>query len=507
MAGIVSVALAAKLVKLFGTGDSGADSQGFMAIPMPGYPMSADDLDFNPDGARAKADPPKAEAARSSFARLVNLIPRGVGLIWDPSPSLVWDEYNRVLTQAEILPREPTRQEKRSLFEARKVLFELKAPDSEEFLVPWTESAKLQAYHAYKLAYETRVAGRMSLKLAAKGLKSQLNGAAKAVDESLRDWETLGYKNEVDAAYETIDQITSNNPRLAWADWKDDFKRSKRTDVAHDASYYDTYMYPDTFVDEARADDWMKLSMDSGEVAELTESARQVAGESLDVVSVAETKSQDVLIKSLSLEAAKIQIIRPWFTPNLIRSRSWKWRSPEMPPLSDGGRPPQGGMVAYATGLIFARNIKIEFADSPVRGAGNALAAGPLKIDPASVSGDRVTSKGIQLIAFICQRTHKSPNPPTSGLILVRNAGAFVATFSVQYVQSGDTRIEKSGEFPVLVTETLQLPADATDILVTVKIATFYKTWSVVGTYQFNKPVTKSFELTGVTWDWKCKEV
>ena len=84
--------------------------------------------------------------------------------------------------------------------------------------------------------------------------------------------------------------------------------------------------------------------------------------------------------------------------------------------LSDGGDPPQGQMVGYATELIFARNIAIEFAASPVDDAGGELAVGPLSIDPATVEGDRVASRGLQLIAFICQRTQRSPDPPTSGL-------------------------------------------------------------------------------------------
>ena len=94
----------------------------------------------------------------------------------------------------------------------------------------------------------------------------------------------------------------------------------------------------------------------------------------------------------------------------------------------------------------------------------------------------------------------------STGLISVKNSGAFVSSFSIQYAQNGKTKTVESGTFPVLVRKTLQLPADATDILVTVKIATFIKTWSVVATYQYDKPVTKSFELTGTTWNPEIKE-
>ena len=94
-----------------------------------------------------------------------------------------------------------------------------------------------------------------------------------------------------------------------------------------------------------------------------------------------------------------------------------------------------------------------------------------------------------------------------SGSITVKNQGGFVATFSVQYVQNRETVTEESGEFPIWVTKTLQLPVDATDILVTVKIATFVKIWTTVANYNYDTPVTKLFELTGETWSPECREV
>jgi len=509
MAGSVAVALAMKLVKLFGAGDPGADGQSFLAIQMPGWPMSADDLNLiRPGSDRAKASPVQASQARFSFARLVNLIPRRVGLYLDSSDHLVWDEYRRVLTDAVIVEREPKEQEKRSLFEARKVLFELKAPGSEEFLVPWTESAKLQAYHKYESIYGARVDVANAIDLAADGSRSQANQAAAAVHEALRDWEDLGYKNEVEAAFETIDQITGNTPRLAWADWKDAFKRSKRTDVVWDSVYYDTYLYPDTFFDDVHAENWMKLSMDSDEVAELTSDASQGGRESLEFVRRAAAKSQDVSIKRLSLEVARVQIIRPWFAPSVIKSRSWEWGDSGTQPISDGGSPPQGGMVAYATQAIFARNIDIEFAVSSVKSVGAVLLAGPLKIDPSSVAGNRATSKGMQLIAFICERTPKSPNRPAPGLISVRNTGAFVMRFAIRYEQGGKTIVAESGTFPALATKDIPIPRDATKISLKIEIMTFpwpAETWSTVATHDFDEPVKQLYKVSGETWDPKVE--
>ncbi len=96
---------------------------------------------------------------------------------------------------------------------------------------------------------------------------------------------------------------------------------------------------------------------------------------------------------------------------------------------------------------------------------------------------------------------------PESGAITVKNSGGFSARFSVVYQQGGATNTEDSGDFPVLVAKTINLPADAVEIILTVKIATFVAVWSDVAIYRYDKPVTKSFELTGLTMNPKCVEI
>ncbi len=94
-----------------------------------------------------------------------------------------------------------------------------------------------------------------------------------------------------------------------------------------------------------------------------------------------------------------------------------------------------------------------------------------------------------------------------SGSITIENSGVYVATFSVEYNQSGTTQTINSGDFQIANTKNIQLPADATNIIVRVKIATFIKTWSDVATYNFEAPVVKSYELTGTTLSPKIHEV
>ena len=90
--------------------------------------------------------------------------------------------------------------------------------------------------------------------------------------DALRVNASLDGGNLLEGRVETIDQITGNNPRLAWADWKDAFRRSRRTAIASESPYYETYLYPE-FSGDVPAENWMELTMDSDEVAELTASA------------------------------------------------------------------------------------------------------------------------------------------------------------------------------------------------------------------------------------------
>jgi hypothetical protein len=48
--------------------------------------------------------------------------------------------------------------------------------------------------------------------------------------------------------------------------------------------------------------------------------------------------------------------------------------------------------------------------------------------------------------------------------------------------------------------QTISIPADATDVVVVVEIQTFPPdTWTTVSTLRFAHPVTKSYELSGMT--------
>ena len=63
-------------------------------------------------------------------------------------------------------------------------------------------------------------------------------------------------------------------------------------------------------------------------------------------------------IDHVSFDYRSVAILRPWFKSSALTSRIWRSDDPELN-LSDGGDPPKGSCPAYATAVIFIRNLQV----------------------------------------------------------------------------------------------------------------------------------------------------
>jgi hypothetical protein len=100
-----------------------------------------------------------------------------------------------------------------------------------------------------------------------------------------------------------------------------------------------------------------------------------------------------------------------------------------------------------------------------------------------------------------------NPKSEQSGSVTVKNSGIFIASLSVSYVQDGVRKTKKTDNFPILVSKTIQLPQNAQDIEVLIKIATFIGDWSDLFSHTFPHLIEKKFELTGTTFKPTCTEL
>ena len=94
-----------------------------------------------------------------------------------------------------------------------------------------------------------------------------------------------------------------------------------------------------------------------------------------------------------------------------------------------------------------------------------------------------------------------------SGFIHVSCNGGFVARFSVKYNLNGKEIESDSGQFTSGVSKAILVPADATNIIVTVQEEWFISSWSTVAVYTFASPVKKCYDVTGTTLNAHCKEI
>ncbi|MEW6497866.1 MAG: hypothetical protein AB1589_36005 [Cyanobacteriota bacterium] len=349
MSGNAIMALMTKLELLF----SGAEGT-FLTFQNPGLPVSPRDLSFNLPQSESGLTPQEAHNASANFARLVNLVP-AYSSVWSSDGRLLWDEYRSVLTQALVASQ--------SLTEAQAA--ELRA--AEELVM--SDSPKLAAYMQYEKAYLDALEQYNARKLSAENStdpKIQQDWQVKEptykseVNRAYSDWVAKGYKAEIDEAFADIDRLTGRSPQLAWATWKQAFPSDPPLDL-QGQEFYETSFWPANFFKPDSQTHWTKLELDASEIGALSlkasNSIRQMGSRSGSATDDAQALGLE--ISRLSVELARVEVIRPWFKPNVFRSRFWKWPD-EREPLSDGQEPPQGSLLGYVVSMIFARNLEIK---------------------------------------------------------------------------------------------------------------------------------------------------
>jgi hypothetical protein len=148
--------------------------------------------------------------------------------------------------------------------------------------------------------------------------------------------------------------------------------------------------------------------------------------------STSTNSSVDVSNFNMKFLVTQVPLSRPWFSPEFLTNSAWRFKvGLGMSPLSDGGKPPKGQLVAYPTTAIFVRDIVVDFNElrnsassyTSQFSAGGGVSYGPFSLGGSysrSVGSRSFNSKitaqgleveGMQLIGFKCAILPKSPNP------------------------------------------------------------------------------------------------
>ena len=213
-------------------------------------------------------------------------------------------------------------------------------------------------------------------------------------------------------------------------------------------------------------------------------------------------------IRSVRMKYLLVQFRRPWLNFLLFESGGWYLsRQPEGFCSSGKTDENAGVLPLLPTGMLLARDISIDVEWSEREQAFLDAAASSRK--PAFLGPLPLHSQGsstsLQVVGWISSLVPYSPKASDlrPGSFLVRNNGAFVARFSAAWQQGGRPATKESGSFPVLAAKSIDIPADVRNVSIKIEIMTFpepVETWKTVATHQFDTPVKKCYELSGVTW-------
>ncbi|HEX4861167.1 MAG TPA: hypothetical protein VFV07_08025, partial [Rhizomicrobium sp.] len=175
-----------------------------------------------------------------------------------------------------------------------------------------------------------------------------------AIDAASSDWNTTGYKADVEAAQGTVARCEAHMPEAIWAQWRHLYNPDldRVTDPASNSSYALSGFTPGDLATQS----WTPLHLSGLEIAVL----KATAPLELQAIFGAVGQSD---IATISFEFRSCAVVRPWFTNAVSQSRFWKFADGSV--LSDGASPANGAWPAYVSAVVFVRNVQVTYASAP----------------------------------------------------------------------------------------------------------------------------------------------
>jgi len=224
-------------------------------------------------------------------------------------------------------------------------------------------------------------------------------------------------------------QLPAGGPTRTLQELKTNFELEKRSDMKGD-TYYQTDYSPDGFWKSIFDSQWKSYAF-SPQATSTKEvmSVRTATGCVSDL-------EFDTTGMSFTAEIILVTLMRPWWSPWLFSSTTWRYSPGSLAaPLSDGLTPPQGVMTMYPNAFLVARNVHLGLDMSRLKNASlptqieqaQALSWSAFQMKGANqstsmvgceanlkLSSDGLDSSGLQILGFSCNKLPKCPNPDLS---------------------------------------------------------------------------------------------
>jgi hypothetical protein len=386
-------------------------------------------------------NPATNQSDREAISKVLDRVP-GPSWIYTSTSYRVSDIYSNIVHHHIVPTNQLTDSEKQQLAAANTVLFLNGDPGQ-------GRSTKYSAYHDYQGKWEDAA---NAVEANRKPNGSVPPNFLHARQNAMTDWQTLGYKNDVDTALGTRESLTSRDPNLWFQQLSTQLSNAEENPGTPD-DFFPVTMYP-SYASWSTLTGWSTINMDASEIHNIATtdhtSSGGSAGAGFGLFSFNAGASHDSTdvhthsdsnISSISMDVIRIQIDRPWMEGWLFRSRGWDW-APGSPLagnlISDGATPPGSGnpnilMPYLPVGILVARNVKINGAigsndmtyhhdHTSVQGSAGW---GPFSISghyeedhtkqtfDATFSGNGITIPGMQIIGWYCEVLQKMPSRDT----------------------------------------------------------------------------------------------
>lgn len=399
-----------------------------------------------------------------NLARLCDMIPDTSGVkgdvtmnVWNPENTLS-QAYNHILKFSQVANFEPDEKTKakikrlRGLLQEKKIKKNIVTEEEEEVLQETAlvkmYNEKMQNYMNAALEYNNyRVNALAGTDPAAVHFWAMNASILRnKVMAAKNDWITNGFKEEYDQIAAYIAQVEGRSMLTLKQQYIDDLEKARLTGIASGSDFYFTSLLPGGFAESDSG--WTEFKFSSSDLKSNYKfnSKKGAGGGGLLLGGVAiggrgdkETRSLERKIDTknfrLSFKICQVAISRPWWNPNYITSKYWRFDKNNGQfkdnMVSNGKTPPDGMIPAYTTTAIFIKDLYLHFGESNKEitsemkkaSGGGFVSWGPFHAGgkyqthkqehsmEAESESQGIRIKGMQLIGFKCHMLPKSPEP------------------------------------------------------------------------------------------------
>lgn len=375
------------------------------------------------------------EPGQHTWATLLDNVPNP-NWVYTPTNTPIASIYEQILRGKELPRIELTRAQQEQLRAAQEVVM---TRDGDE-------SPKFRAYLRYQGLYQTALTAFMTAQTTAANGGEQVRPEVQAaLNQARANWNTFGFKGQVEGAQATITNLLQLEPNTWWAQLENAFENAKAGKTYEPSTTYPGYEW---FIGERG---WTRFTFTQEDVTKQATSHAVEGGGGVKagwgLWSVAaessyregtRTSSSDTTGIQISMELIRATILRPWLEPLVFRAHTW--RLGEASPLHgsliskgtfEPGEANAGLMPLLPTGILVARNVQIgaQFSHEDQTTVERALSTsasvgwGPFAIqghynqsESSSLSHGSATATTVsnpdpQLLGFFCDVLPLCPSP------------------------------------------------------------------------------------------------